>query len=133
MEPSSSNEQSAKPEQATVSTSKICPLCKYVVQKSWYFCPNCSKKLKMKPLSTSVWRQIGVYLISSLIPPFGIFPAFNYLRQSTWKARTVGIICLLLTVLSIVLMTWYTEVLIKHVETQVDPALGALQNLESTN
>jgi hypothetical protein len=133
MEPTAQQVQSVQgqlsPEQPTVVKTKVCPLCKYVVQPSWYFCPNCSKKLKMKPLSTSIWRQIGVYLVSIIFPPFGIFPAINYFRQPSWKARTVGILCILFTILSVWVTIWYTNVLFKQINTEMNTQLEPLQKL----
>ncbi|HUD44074.1 MAG TPA: hypothetical protein VMR41_00875 [Patescibacteria group bacterium] len=123
-------QQPIQPAPVDTQSTKICPVCQYVVEDSWYFCPNCSKKLKMKPLPTTVWRQIGVYLLSVCLPPLGLFPAFNYLRQHSWKARIVGLMCILFTILSIVLTTWYAMNLMQQINTEMKSQLAPLQQLE---
>jgi len=128
-QPNQIQPQPVATEPVPVAKPKVCPLCKYVVSSNWYFCPNCSKKLKMKPLSTSIWRQIGVYLVSIIFPPFGIFPAINYFRQPSWKARTVGILCVLFTILSIWVTIWYADVLLKQINTEMNAQLEPLQKL----
>lgn len=80
-----------------------CKYCNFVVFSNYYFCPNCGKKLHEPPLSTGISKQIGIYALSFLLPPLGLLPAFKYMKQSDLKAKTVGIIALLLTIISIVL------------------------------
>jgi hypothetical protein len=78
-----------------------CPICKTPVQSAYFFCPNCGRQLHEKTLSISAARQIGFYLLSFLLPPFGLWPAFKYLHQKDKKAQTVGVVGIVLTVISI--------------------------------
>ena len=67
------------------------------------FCPQCGVKLKEPPLSISFGRLAFVYLISFFLAPFGLVFAFKYLRQPDPKARMVGIVVIILTILAIAL------------------------------
>ena len=89
-------------------TTRTCPACKTLTYAVYYFCPNCGKQLRAKPLSTSISKQIGVYLLSVFVPPFGLWPAFKYLMQKDMKAKAVGLTAIILTVLSLVITTYYT-------------------------
>lgn len=86
----------------------ICPHCGAPIVPEDYFCPQCGKKLKDKPPSTSVLAQIGVYLLSIFLPPFGLWPAVKYLRQSDEKSKRIGIAAVLLTALSLVVTVYLT-------------------------
>ena len=58
-----------------------CPKCKFPILENYFFCPNCGKKLKNGPLPINIEKQIGLYLISFLVPPFGLLPGVRYLLQ----------------------------------------------------
>jgi len=83
-----------------------CPSCKFEVFENSYFCPNCGKKLKEPPLSTSIGKQIGIYLISIFLPPFGLYPGIKYLLQKDQKRKLIGSIAVVLTVISTVATVW---------------------------
>jgi len=85
-----------------------CPHCEQVISQLDYFCPSCGKKLKGKPLSVSVGRQIFVYLLSVLLPPLGLWPAVRYLKQNSEKSRMIGFIAIALTIISIVVTVWFS-------------------------
>ncbi len=86
----------------------FCPACRQPVNPDFYFCPNCGKKLRSKPLSTSIWTQAWIYFVSVLLPPLGLWPAVKYVRSDDKKARTIGIVAILLTVIGIIIAVWYT-------------------------
>ena len=71
-------------------------------------CPNCGKKIKEPPVLTSIGKQISIYLISFLLPPFGLAPGIRYLMQPDQKAKIIGIVAILLTIVSIGLTIWFT-------------------------
>lgn len=75
----------------------VCKSCQNPIAETFYFCPYCGKKLKSAPLSTSVGKQIGVYLLAVLVPPFGIIPGIKYLNQPDDKSKVVGLVTILLT------------------------------------
>lgn len=87
----------------------ICRYCHAPIVESEYFCPNCGKKLKDKPVSTSVAKQIFVYLVSALLPPFGLVWVWQYIRQKddTKKSRNIGIAIIVITVISLALNLWW--------------------------
>ena len=84
--------------------SAECPTCKLTIQGAWNFCPNCGQTLREKPLSTSILRQLVIYLISFFLPPFGLGWAFKYLRQKETSAKIIGVISILLTIISVALL-----------------------------
>ena len=86
----------------------ICPYCKGNATSLDFFCPNCGKKLKEKPQSTTLTKQLLIYLLSALLPPLGIFPAIKYLRQPDEKSKKIGLTAIILTVISIVITIWLT-------------------------
>lgn len=86
----------------------ICPQCKKDILPSDYFCPDCGKKLKDKPPSTTFLRQLIVYAISFFLPPFGLWPAIRYLKQQDGKSKKIGLAALFLTIISILLTVWLT-------------------------
>ena len=79
-----------------------CKICKQPIQISWNFCPNCGNTLRVRPLSTSIGKQLLIYAVSFFLPPFGLGYAFKYLKQDDTKAKIVGVISILLTILSVV-------------------------------
>ena len=82
----------------------LCPVCRFKVQNDWFFCPNCAKVLKEKTLVVSIPKQILIYLVSFFLSPLGLAWGLNYVRSQDKKVKTVGIISIVLTILSIVLV-----------------------------
>lgn len=97
-----------------------CPVCHQDVKSSDYFCFNCGKNLKPKPPSTSGVGQLIVYLESIFLPPYGIIIGIRYLRQKENKAKVVGGVAVILTILSIVVFTKITMNLINNINTQMN-------------
>jgi hypothetical protein len=85
----------------------LCSYCKQqTISTQYYFCPNCGKQLRNKPLSTAIFRQILIYLLSFLLPPLGFWPAVKYLKQPDGKSRAIGFTAIILTMISIVISVW---------------------------
>lgn len=84
-------------------SQKRCPKCNAEVSESAYFCSNCGQALKPKPVETSIGKQIVIYAISFFLAPFGLGYAIKYLKQADKKAKIIGLISLVLTVVSIAL------------------------------
>ena len=78
-----------------------CSQCKAVTATTSYFCPNCGKQLRKKPISTSVGKQIYIYAISVLFPPLGLWWGIPLLFQSDSKSKIVGLVAIVLTVVSV--------------------------------
>lgn len=81
-----------------------CPFCNTAVSLSSFFCQNCGKKLRERPLSTSILRQIFIYLVSMLLPPYGIWYGIKYLNQNNNNAKAIGIVAIVLTLISLILV-----------------------------
>jgi len=86
----------------------ICPACHQSVVPEWYFCPNCGKGLKAKPVRVSAATQIGIYALSVFLPPLGLWPGIKYLSKEGRGAKIVGAIAIVLTIISSVVTTWLT-------------------------
>lgn len=90
----------------TINIQLVCPSCHTPITEEEYFCPNCGKKLKDKPVSTGVAKQMLVYLVSFFLPPFGLPWAFRYLKQPDQKSKIIGYITIGLTIISILTNVW---------------------------
>lgn len=82
----------------------LCPICQFKIQNDWFFCPNCAKNLKEKIPVISIPKQILIYLVSFFLSPLGLGWGLKYVRSKDNKIKTIGIISIVLTVLSIILM-----------------------------
>jgi hypothetical protein len=106
-----------------------CPNCKQTILVQDYFCPNCGKKIKDKPQSTTVLRQILVYLLSFSLPPLGLWPAVKYLRQKDEKSRMIGFVALALTIISIGITIWFSMAIMNVLNQQINQQLNGSLNL----
>jgi hypothetical protein len=78
-----------------------CPHCQLQVLPVFYFCPNCGKQLRPKPIAVSLGRQLGVYLLSFFFPPLGFPIALRYIKQQNKKTKIIGMISLAVIAVSI--------------------------------
>lgn len=97
-----------------------CKKCHYVISKEWYFCPNCGRKLRKVPLSTSFLKQVSLYLICIIFPPFGIVPGVKYLLQRRTKPVIVGLVCILLTIAATAVTLLAAQRLFFELQKQID-------------
>lgn len=88
-----------------MDNSLLCPVCQFKIQGDWFFCPNCSKTLKEKALEITFSKQILIYFVSFFLAPLGLGWGLKYVRSADKKVKTVGIISIVLTVLSIILIS----------------------------
>jgi hypothetical protein len=92
----------------------ICPQCHLPVLPSYYFCPNCGKKLEDAPLSTSIWAQIWLYVYSLILMPITCYLIYTrwqgvkYFKSKDPKAHQMGVIAIVLLIISIVFLIWST-------------------------
>jgi hypothetical protein len=110
------------------STQQLCPFCSSPIDSTAFFCPVCGKKLKEKPLATGIWTQIGIYLVSVLLPPLFIGWTIKYLKSSDPKAKQVGVISLILTVLVLIITIWVSLSLITSLTQQLYLQVQQYQN-----
>lgn len=111
----------------------ICSVCKQPIQISWNFCPNCGNTLRVRPLSTSIGKQLVIYAVSFFLPPFGLGYAIKYIRQEDTKTKVVGIISIVLTILSVGLVVMTLKGVIYYYTKLLNSFdLGNI-NIDSTN
>src|SRR5438270_9534411 len=101
---------------------QTCQHCHNPVTDEDYFCPNCGKKLKDKPLSTGIGRQILVYLISFFLPPFGLPFAFRYFKQHDDRARIIGYVVIGLTIISVIVNIWLIVDIVNQTTQSINDA-----------
>jgi hypothetical protein len=70
---------------------------------TWAYCPNCGYALRGKVLSTSIGKQITLYLISFFLPPFGLIQGLKYFKEKDSKLRMIGVVSIILTIVAIIL------------------------------
>jgi|PlaIllAssembly_1097288.scaffolds.fasta_scaffold275985_1 hypothetical protein len=97
-----------------------CPFCNQQIDPTAFFCPVCGKNVRVKPLSVTVGTQILVYLLSVLVPPFGLGLTFRYLRSPDPKAKKIGWISVVLTFIALIFVCWLTFYYTRKITDQVD-------------
>lgn len=100
-----------------------CASCHTLLLESYYFCPNCGKKVKEPPVSTTFGKQLFIYVISIFFPPFGLWPGVTYLLDKNEKAKMIGIIAIILTILSTIITTWLVYTTMIQVQTLLQSQL----------
>jgi hypothetical protein len=111
------------------SEQKLCPVCHFPIIDSYYYCPNCGKNLKPVPVSTSALKQIGIYALSIFLPPLGLWPGIKYLRQGGKTAKTIGIVAIILTAISIGVSVWLLAGWVNQINKSINSQLNSYQNL----
>ncbi len=101
----------------------ICPFChKTIALADARFCPYCGKTLR---LNTSIGKQVGIYLISLFLPPLGFAYTWKYLRvKGDVKARNIGIVATILTVIAIVASIWLWNISMNFLNQSLQSSLG---------
>ena len=97
----------------------LCPTCHQSVRRTDYFCYNCGKNLRPRPLSNSFSSQIILYIKTLLLPPLGIIWGFRYLRQQGVASKIVGLITIVITIIEIILLIKFTISLVNTVNQQI--------------
>ncbi len=105
----------------------LCRFCNSPVLDSFFFCPTCGKKLHEPPITVA--KQIGIYALSILLPPLGLWPGIKYVFQKDEKTRAVGIIAIILTVISTIVTIWLFMNTIASITSGINSPLNQYQNL----
>jgi len=105
-----------------------CATCHYPLSESFYFCPNCGKKIK-EHFSSSIWKQVGIYSLSFFLPPLGLYPGIKYAMQKEQKIRNIGLVAIALTIISIGISIWVSIALFGSVNKTLNSQLNQYQNL----
>jgi hypothetical protein len=106
-----------------------CPSCHLEVQQDFFYCPYCRKELREKPVDAGAWAQIKLYLISVLIPPFGLPLTFKYLKSPDEKTKIVGWVSLFLTAAALAVATVWSINQINKMTEEVNKQLNGYGNL----
>lgn len=96
---------SQAPSQVLADVPKpTCRFCTAPVAIDAFFCPTCGKKLKEPPFTFSWARFIGNLTLTILLPPLGIFPGIKHLKKDDQKAKILGAIYIVVTIIVTVVM-----------------------------
>lgn len=102
--------------------TKLCQYCHFVLADNFYYCPNCGKKVKDTPLSKTLVTQLGIYALSILLPPLGLWPGIKYLRQKDKKLKIIGLTAILLTIISCIISFYAAWMLGNNLNKQINDA-----------
>lgn len=83
----------------------VCKFCSLPVSDLDYYCANCGKMIKEKPVSMSFWAILWLFVLSIFLPPFGLGQTIKYIKSSNINSRILGIISLVVTILAIIITT----------------------------
>ncbi len=104
-----------------------CKYCKSPTQESFYFCPNCGKKIKEPPFKFSLGKSITIIVAAFLLPPFGIIPGVKYFLKDDKRAQFVGLITIGVTIIATGLMIIITSRVINYYKEAYNQIIG-IQN-----
>lgn len=77
----------------------------------------------------TIAKQIGIYAISILLPPLGLWPGIKYIFQKDEKTKVVGIIAVILTIVSTVVTAWLFMNFLTNATSGINSSLDQYQNL----
>jgi hypothetical protein len=106
---------------------KFCPKCRSVILPNTNFCPSCGFKVKDPAVVMTLTKQVGLYLVSFLLPPLGLWPGIKYLKNPDEKIRHVGLIAIFLTVFSIIISIWAYVGFIKTINKTLNQQINIEQ------
>lgn len=109
----------------------VCKHCNNPIAESFYYCPNCGKKIKEPPFKFSWNKTILLIAESVLLPPLGLIPGIKYFLKNDRRAQILGIVLIGTTIASTVIGLMLTVNLIKGtMKTYND--INQMQNLINT-
>lgn len=104
-----------------------CPRCHTQVRETDYFCFNCGKNLKPKPVSTSIDTLLLYYLGTILLPPLGLWWGIRYLKNPDHPSKIHGLVLITITSIEVLLLVVWSVNFINNVNSQVNQQLNTLQ------
>ncbi len=113
--------------------NQTCKYCKAPTNDSFYFCPNCGKKLKEPPYKFSWGKTIVIILESIFLPPLGIIPGIRHLLKNDTKAQAIGLLALGLTFISTGIAIIYSINLINSLQQNYSQILQMQQIINSAD
>ncbi len=110
--------QNTPTEVAPVQTH--CNRCHSEINSSFYFCPHCGHKIKEPPYHFTIIGTISILLISFLFPPFGLIPGIRYLKNKDKKAKLIGALAIIVTIIATVLFIIFIKQYLEMVNTTIN-------------
>ena len=105
----------------------ICKYCSLPISREDFFCPHCGKKLKDKPVSLGILSLSWLFILSTLVPPFGIGLTIRYIRAEDERARIIGWVSLGITVFALVTTVWISIGLMNTINQQMNSVMQSYQ------
>lgn len=117
----------------TAVAGMVCPQCHQPILASYYFCPNCGKKINEAPLSTSLMSQLLLYAFSAVLPAIcylaiGYWKGIKYMESADGRAKQIGIIALVILLVSSAITFWLGVV---WIENTIQSAMTSVGNINS--
>jgi NADH:ubiquinone oxidoreductase subunit 3 (subunit A) len=110
-----------------------CPFCAKEIDPKDFYCPECGKKVREKPIATTFWPVFLLFVLCVLLPPFNIGMTLKYIRSPDLKAKKIGWISLVVMAIMLIAVgvsTYYmTKYVSDQVNTQITQELKKYQNL----
>lgn len=113
--------------------TRFCPYCGTKAAADAVFCSRCGKPLEAPQLSTSIGKQLIIYFVSFFLPPFGFAWTFKYLRQENKKARTIGLVSLILTIAAVIIGIWSIIGFMNGLNSTLNSTIGGQLNNNQLN
>ena len=107
----------------TITPPITCKYCHLKVSIGDYYCPNCGKKLKNKPVSTGLWALVWLFILSAFFPSLGLGLTIRYIRSADNKSKIIGWISLLITVIAFVGALLAVKVVLETFNQQMNSLL----------
>lgn len=92
--------------------SSFCTKCGAALTADANFCQGCGAKIKDQGPSTSIGRQISVYIASFLLPPVGLWYGYLYLKHGGVAEKKIGWAAIVITGVAAGLAIWSTMALV---------------------
>lgn len=106
-----------------------CPVCHIAVRPTDFFCFNCGKNLHAPPPGITPADQIKLYLGSVFLTPMGIIWGLRYLREDNQTSKIVGIIAMILSIVTLIVVTQYTVSLVNSINSQLGTQFQGMEGL----
>ncbi|HVZ67337.1 MAG TPA: zinc ribbon domain-containing protein [Patescibacteria group bacterium] len=106
-----------------------CPNCQKEIPETDFYCPYCGKKIKEPPYEMTTAKKIGIYALSLILPPLGLWPAIRLLKRKEPEAKKIARIAIALTIISIIVSVWLSIGLAGYINKSINSQLNQYQDL----
>ena len=124
-------EQNDQIQSQIILASQKCSSCGAMIFPTDNFCSHCGAKISKELDHIGIGRQIYIYSISILAPPFGLIWTFKYLRQNHSQVKWVGMVAGILTLASLWITIWLTVGFIQTTQNILNSTLNPSSSLNS--